>query len=158
APSRADHSRRQRILAEEPTGDVHLMNALVAEVAAAGVPHPVPVIVQALPPERFHRRRTAPKVVIDFRRNRLRAVHLANAAARLVTQAARDAELAQIARVDPLDGFLDGVAGATLGSGLHNLVVFARRLDHLASLPHVVRNGLLAVNVLAGLYGPDRGE
>ena len=44
----ADRPRRQRVLAQRPAGDVHLVDALVAEVAVAGVEHPVPVVVQTL--------------------------------------------------------------------------------------------------------------
>src|SRR5262249_29260129 len=41
---------------------------------------------------------------------------------------------------------------------LHDAVVLAGRLHHAPALDEVVRHRLLAVHVLAGLAGPDRGE
>jgi len=38
ASAEADDARRQLGLTEDPTGDVHLVDALVAEVAVAGIP------------------------------------------------------------------------------------------------------------------------
>src|SRR5207247_2452046 len=81
----AEHARRQGVFAEKPAGDIHLMNALVAEVAVAVVPDPMPVVMKSLSADRRHRRRAAPEIVIDVRRRRLRSVHFADAGAALVT-------------------------------------------------------------------------
>ena len=43
------------------------MRAPVADFAVAGVPAPVPIVLQIVPVERNVRRRTEPKVVIDGR-------------------------------------------------------------------------------------------
>src|SRR5262249_18524348 len=60
ATADAEDALRQFGLAEAPAGLVHLVNALVAEVAVAVVPDPVPVVVQLGPHHRLERRRTGP--------------------------------------------------------------------------------------------------
>ena len=47
-PADAPHARRQFVDAQEPAGQVHLVNALVADVAVAGGPDPMPIVVQTL--------------------------------------------------------------------------------------------------------------
>jgi hypothetical protein len=51
-----------------------------------------------------------------------------------------------------------GLRGTFLGPGLHDAVVLAGGLDHLAAFPDIVGNGLFDVYVLARLAGPDRHE
>src|SRR5437879_3385176 len=41
----------QAVLAQPPAGHVHLVDALVAQVAIAVVPDPMPVVVQPSPPQ-----------------------------------------------------------------------------------------------------------
>src|SRR5207244_4006017 len=139
------------VLAEEPAGDVHLVDALVAEVAATGVPDPVPVIVEPLATEGRHRGGTAPEIIIHFRRRGLRGVHLPDAGPPFVTEASRDFDFAQVARADPFNRFFDGEAGTALRAGLHDPAVLAGGFHHLASLPDVLGNRLFHVtNVFAG--------
>jgi len=47
------------------------------------------------------------------------------------------------------------LGGAALHAHLHDALVLAGRFDHLAPLEDVVAGGLLDVDVLAGLEGPD---
>ena len=54
--------------AEAPSGDVDFVDALVAEIAVAGVPEPVPVVMEAVLGEVALRRRPGPEVVVDARR------------------------------------------------------------------------------------------
>ena len=56
------------VLAQAPAGDVHLVDALVAEVAVAVVPDPVPVVVEPVGVERPLGRGAEPEVVVDARR------------------------------------------------------------------------------------------
>ncbi len=53
--------------AESPARDVDFVNALVAEIAIARVPVPVPVVVEAVPVERTFLSRPEPEVVVDVR-------------------------------------------------------------------------------------------
>src|SRR5438132_397225 len=65
AAANADHRPRQLVLGKSPAGLIHLVDALVAEVAVAVVPEPVPIVMEFLPHERLNRRRTTPQVIID---------------------------------------------------------------------------------------------
>ena len=154
AAADADRPRRQRRLAQRPASDVHLVDALVAEVAVAGVEDPMPVVVQALPHQGLPWRRAAPEVVVDRRVDLLCAFHPADALARLVAEAAGELNLAEMTFVHPGQRLLDRGRRADLGAGLDDPVVLRGRVDDLAALPDVVGNGLLQVNVLARLAGP----
>jgi hypothetical protein len=50
---------------ESPAGDIHLVNALVAEIAVARIPDPVPVVVKAVVSERLQGRRSGPEVIVN---------------------------------------------------------------------------------------------
>src|ERR1051325_1659720 len=82
------HARRQFVHAQEPPADVHLVNALVAQIAAAVVPDPMPVVVKLLAANRRHRGGATPQIVVHARRRRLGPFHLADAATRFVAQSA----------------------------------------------------------------------
>jgi len=147
--------RRELGHSQEPPGDVHLVDALVAEVAIAGVPHPVPVVVEPFAHQGQLQRRAAPQVIVDLRRDRLRAIDLADGVPPLVAEAARDLDLAQVAGANPLDSSRDAGPGrSALGASLDNPIVFAGGFDRLAPLPDIVGDGLLDVDVLACLAGP----
>ncbi|MBA7558073.1 hypothetical protein ES705_50862 [subsurface metagenome] len=62
------------------------MDSLVAKVAVAGVPDPVPVAMQLPAHQGFVRGGTAPEVVVDVARDRGRLIDLAYAGAILDTQ------------------------------------------------------------------------
>src|SRR5207237_4113974 len=92
---------RQRGVGYAPAGDVHLVNALVADVAVAEIPEPVPVVMDQVGVERLLRCRAEPEI----------KVHLggwggclfgADAAAGLVAQAAGHQQLAELAGLDDL--------------------------------------------------------
>src|SRR5262249_13003728 len=148
----------QLVLAQAPAGLVHLVDALVAQVAVAVIPLPVPVVVEALAHQRLHRRRPAPQVVVDRGRDRLFAGHLADAAARLVAEAARHLDLAELAGVQKLHRLAQAGAAAALRAGLADTVVPAGRLDDPPALADVVADWLLDVDVFAVLQRPDGGE
>src|SRR5205823_3032099 len=92
-----DHRLRQLVLGESPARLVHFVDALVAEIAVAVVPEPVPIVVELRPHERLVGSRPTPEIVIDGAGNRRRTSYLADAAARLVAEAARQGDLAQFA-------------------------------------------------------------
>src|SRR5579862_2326746 len=60
----ADDRGGDRLFSKGPAGDVHLMDALVTDVAVAGVPEPVPVVMEMLAMWCFKRGRPAPEVKI----------------------------------------------------------------------------------------------
>src|SRR5262249_29500737 len=50
-----------------PAGHIDLVNSLVAEVAVAVIPNPVPVVVQAVSRVFVRGRRSQPEIVVDAR-------------------------------------------------------------------------------------------
>src|SRR5574341_142895 len=101
--------------------------------------------------------RPQPQIVIDALRAGAVGL-LADGVARLEAEAPRGVKLADAAFVQELDRGLDGRVAAALQTDRDDAVVLTRSLDHLAPLPDGVRRGLLDVNVLTRLAGPDRGE
>src|SRR5207247_660708 len=122
ASADADHRLGQPLLAEAPAGDVHLVDALVAEVAVAVVPDPVPVVVDGavgrLAVRRVVRGGAAPQVVVHRGGRLLVTVHLADARPRLVAQAARQLHLADAAGLHEGDGVAHPGHAAALRAGL----------------------------------------
>src|SRR5207248_8192146 len=95
----AEDRARQRPVLDGPAGDVHLVNALVADVAVAEIPEPVPVVVDEVGVEVLLRRGPGPDVEIDLLR-RLRHRPDADALARLVAQGPRHQQLAELPGMD----------------------------------------------------------
>ena len=63
-PPDAHHPRGQLCLAKRPATHVHLVNSLVAHIAVAGRPYPVPIVMQALAHQRHQWCRTGPQVIV----------------------------------------------------------------------------------------------
>ena len=140
--------------AQSPAGHVHLVNALVADVAVAVVPEPMPVVVKAVRRECVLRRRSQPQIVVHAGGHRLHRL-AADGVAPFVAQAAGHVDIADQAFAQLLD-YLAPDAGALLGAVLHDAVVLLRGGYDLPGLEHIVRARLLDVDILAGLAGPDR--
>src|ERR1019366_8402783 len=154
ASADAERVTRQSGLTEKPARDIHLVNALVADVAVAVSPEPMPFVMHravlfGIAPRGQYRRGAAPHIVVDGGRNRLRAGGLADAVAPFVAQPARRDDLAEISGAHPGDGFLHTFAGTDLRAGLNDAVVFLRGGGELASFPDVMRNGFPNVNIFA---------
>src|SRR5262249_31078833 len=162
AAADADDRLGQSGLAQTPAGLVHLVDALVADVAVAVIPDPVPVVVDGaelgVAVRRVVRCRPAPEIIVHRRGRLLRAVHLADAVALLVAQAARQGHFAKLAGVQVLHRLAQPAAAAALGAGLADLLVLAGRLDDAPALADVVADRLLDVDVLAVLDRPDGGQ
>ena len=154
----APDARGKFHVAEEPTGNVHLVDALIAEVAIAVIPHPVPVVMQAFTGEGFLGGRAEPEIVIHLARHILGIRDITDAAAALVAEAAGDLDLAKVAGLHPLHGILNALGATGLCAGLDNLLVLPGSVHQLAAFPHVMAHGLLHVDIFAGLDGPDGGE
>ena len=70
---------------QDPAGDIHLVHSLVADIAVAGVPEPVPEVREPLLVERPHRRRSEEQVPVQA--GGLRAVRrVSDRRAQLVAQ------------------------------------------------------------------------
>ena len=78
-------------------------------------------------------------------------LYLADAAARLVAEAAGDGDFAELAVVEELHRLLQAGAAAALRAGLTDAVLFAGDFDDAAAFADVVADRLFDVDVLAVL-------
>src|SRR5579862_542054 len=148
----------RKLEAQSPARDVHLMNALVAEVSVACIPDPVPVVMKAIARKWFQRRRPSPEVVIDPGWNRLRR-RVSNRVAPLVAKSARQMDLANHSSiVKPLDRFLDRGRGPNLRAMLNDAIVFLSGAYELAAFPEIMRTGFFDIHVFACLARPDGNQ
>ena len=99
--------------------------------------------------------RAVPEVVIDFGRD-FALLGGADGLAALVADGAGELHLAVLAGVDVLNGGADTSARAALRASLDDLLgEVLRGGDELLAFEDIMREGLLDVEVLAGLEGPD---
>src|SRR5580704_9429890 len=133
------------------------MDGLVANFAVAGVPDPMPIVMEAIARERFERGGAGPEFVIDACWNGfLRSV--ADRWAPLVAECASHVDIADGSVAQMMNGFEHARIGARLAAVLANAVVLFYGADELAAFKGVVRAGFFDVDVLAGLAGPDSHE
>ena len=134
------------------------MNPPVPQLAVAVGPLPVPVVVQILARQRHDRGRAGPEIVVERGGDRLRAAHLADAAARREMHVANHQDLAEVPLTHVVQRFRVAVRSTRSVGALHDALVLAGRLDHLPAFEDVVGSRFLDVHVLAGLAGPDRHQ
>src|SRR5260370_38738280 len=109
------------------------MHFLIADIAVAGIPDPVPVIGELIFTVWFPLRRTEEEVPIETGRNGLiRSVSDREAAP--VTERARMINLADRALIDELDGAHLVGQGPALGAHLNHPMVFPGAGHHLLTL------------------------
>ena len=165
------------VFVQAPSRQVHLVNALVADVTAAVIPVPVPVIVEAVAIEWVLRGGAKKEVIVDFAEVIAGVTgHLATTngervllafghrpvgipsyvVTRLVAQALNHVYFAEFALVQKLHSLPDVFAGAALEADFNNAVVPACGLDHLSAFPDVMGAGFFHVDMLSGLAGPYR--
>ena len=149
---------RDPVLAEGPAADVDDVDAVVPHLAVAGVPEPVPFVVQLLAPQRPHRRRAAPEVVIQGPRRRGGCVDRADAVAGPIHQSVGEADRPELAASEAVEHAAEEAAGAVLGADLDHPAVLAGRRHHLPPFPDVIGERLLDVHVLPRLTRPDRRQ
>src|SRR5262245_58913699 len=141
--------------AEPPAGDVEVMDAVVADVAAPEVVPPAPDAGQQVRAVGYGRRRPQPEIEVEVggRRGRLR---LADRAPALAVPGLGHQDLADLAALDLLDGLAHAGGAAALRPHLEALPRAARRLHHQPPLADIVARWLLDVDVLPRLEGEDR--
>src|SRR5579862_4698917 len=152
-----DDGHGQAGTAEAPARDIHLVDALVADVAVAGVPEPVPVVAETQLVEGAHGR--GPQELIPIETGRRGAVgFVADTLAALEAESLGEIDLADDALVEQRDGLLLVGLAAALRTDLDDAVILARGVDHALAFEDVVAGGLFHVDVLAVLTGADGGE
>src|SRR5262249_36597606 len=146
APQAQDRAR-QLVLAQAPTGHVHLMDALVAQVAVAVIPLPVPVVVEVAALQRPARSRPAPQVVVHGVGKGGRAFYPADRRSSLIAQRPGDLQFAELAGFEKRDGLGHTGAAADLRACLADLVGPPGYLDDAAAFADVVADRFFHVNV-----------
>ena len=157
-PADTQHLGRKSGFLQCPAGDVHLVNTLVAQIAIARLPHPVPIVVEASAHERIQRGRATPQIVVYGGRRSLRAADLANGSATLVAKSAGQLDPAQLPCMQIRHGLAHSRIAAGLGAGLHDALVLAGGFNNPATFGDIVADWFFNVNVLAGLDSPDGDE
>src|SRR5262245_7497622 len=152
ATHRKDLGRQRH--AHAPAADVHLVNALVADVAVAVVPVPVPVVVKAVGIEWARGRGPQPQVVIDALRDGA-VLLLADRLAPFETKSAGHINVADQALPQLLHGIAQRDGRTAVCAVLDDAVVFAGGVDELLAFPITMRAGLFYINVFARLASPD---
>ncbi len=140
-----------------PAGDVHLMDALIADVTVAEVPEPVPVVVDEVAVEGLFGSGAEPEIEIHVAGDFF-VGFVADAPAGFAAVAFGDEEFAVFAAVDGGDLLGPAAAGAALRAVLDDAVVFAGGFNALTAFEDVVAAGFLDVDVFAGLASPDGDE
>src|SRR6185312_3944868 len=162
AAAEADDRNGHALHTQAPAGLVHFMHALVAEIAVAVIPNPVPVVVDGaelgIAVGGLERGRAAPQVVVHGGRRNLVALDLADRRTVLVAKADGQIDLANLAALNRGDGFAHAGIGAALRADLTNPPELAGRGEHHRPFLHVVRRRLLHINVFTILHGPDRHQ
>src|SRR5262249_27298758 len=118
------------LYAQTPAGNIDLVDTLIAEIAVAGIPEPVPVVMETILAELALGSGAGPEVVVDsFRHCRNRRA--ADGIAPLVAKTAREINIADQAFAHFLHRFLHGLGRADLAALLHHPVVFTGGLYNL---------------------------
>src|SRR6185312_12771190 len=129
---------------------------LVADIAIAGRPEPVPVIEKLILGERHHWRGTAEFIPIDSGGHRLDR-RVSDGFPALKAEASRHVHFADDAILKHLDRAYFMSDAAALRADLHDAAILARRRNHLHAFVEIVASGLFNVNILAGLARPHCG-
>ena len=141
---------------EGPAGLIDLVGAIVAHVAGAEVPTPVPLVVMTVFVEGHHFGGADPGVVIEAGREG--AVRFfADVGAVLGVPGLGHEDAAEAGGVGDFDGSDGAGAAAGLHAGLDDAVVFAGGFDKEAALAEVVGDGFFDVDIFASGAGENGG-
>ena len=154
----AHGARGRPVLSQGPAAHIDDVDAVVPHLAVAGVPEPVPLVVQLLAHERLLGGRAAPEVVIHGARWRRGRFDRPDTVAGPVNQRVGEADGPELAAAEAVEHPAEERARPVLGADLDHAAELAGRRHHLLPFPQVVRERLLDVDVLAGLAGPDRRQ
>ena len=108
--------------AHAPSSHVHLVNTLVANIAIAVVPEPMPVVVEAIFRKCVLGRRSGPQIVVNALRNGLHGC-LPNGVSPLIAEPSTHIRLPDHAVPHLLHRLADCGCGTALGSVLDDAVV-----------------------------------
>ena len=134
------------------------MDSIIANLAIARVPEPVPFVMQLFAHERSLGSRTAPEIVVNGGRRRRGRGHRTDAVTSPIHQGVGVTDRADLAAAQEIKRPAQEYARPILGAHLDHAAIFSGRRHHLLSFPQVVGKRFLDVNVLARLSSPDRRQ
>ena len=142
--------------AEAPADHVEGVDAVVAELAVAPVPEPVPIVVNVVGAEFLLRSGALPERPIQASRNGA-GLSFADRRARIEVIGARAEEASDFARAQALDGFADPAPRAALRAVLNVPLVFAGGFDEEFAFARVMGAEFFEIDVLAGAECEEGG-
>ena len=148
---------RQRAVLDGPAGDVHLVDPLVADIAVAEIPEPVPVVMDQVAVKILHRGGSDPDVPVQRLRRRFHRFE-ANAPPGLAAIPLADKKFAVLAALDCRDFIGPGLAAPLLGAVLNHPAIFGGGFHAFAPFEDVVADRLFDVDIFSRLAGPDGEE
>jgi len=104
------------------------VDIVVSQLAIAGIPNPMPIIMEFRPRQRDHGRRASPQIDINRRRN-LTLTRSPNRPTPPINNAPGQFHFSQLAIVNVFDRLSQGMIGTILRSSLANAIELPRRLD-----------------------------
>src|ERR1700730_18441234 len=128
------------------------MHSLIADIAIASVPDPVPVVGELIFAVRLPLRRSEEEVPIETGRHGL-IRGMADREAAPETERPRLISLTDRALIDELNGVHFVGQGTALGAYLNHAVVLPGRGHHLLALVNIVAGGLLHLDGFSRLGG-----
>src|SRR5205823_6484922 len=140
---------------QRPAGDVDLVRAVVADLAGAPAPEPMPVVMDDIVVVRSVGRRALPQLVVQVGRDG-RHFPAADRGASVGIPRACEVGLPDRTLPDRLDDLDRARRGALLSPHLHHALVLLLRLDQQLAFARVVPTRLFHVDMLAGLHGEQR--
>ena len=148
---------RGHAYAEPPSSHVHLVDALVAHVAVAVVPVPMPVVVKTVGIEGTLWSRAEPEIIVDAFRNGAIGF-VPDRISPFIAQPSGHIDLADDPLVKLGDAFADCVAATALGSVLAHSVILLGGVDQLTTFPDVVAARLFDVDILTSGHRGDSDQ
>ena len=145
------------VVVDRPAGHVELVRSLVVEITVSGLPEPVPVVVHQVRVIVVDHGRPLPEVPVERYRGS-RVGHEADRFPRLAAVPVGEREPRQGAVLQGLVEPRDVRIAASLRAMLHHHSILRRRGDGDPAFGDVVAEGLLDVDVLAGLGSKDRHQ
>ncbi len=139
-----------------PTGEVERMDAVIAELAGAPVPKPVPVVMDEIVHVRLFGSGTFPERIVEPLRNG-NFLAVADGGAVVGVPTAGESGLADFATFESINGFNHPRPTAALIAHLHNAFVFARGFDDQFAFVKILAARLFDIDVFSCGAGEDGG-
>jgi len=136
-------------------GHDHGLRRIWSKVSAEVV-EPVPIVLLAILPERTHRRRTDPQVIVESG-GRLGRLRVPDVSPPLAVPGFGNQHVPDNAFGQQLHCLADGRRAPALRANLDHAFRAERRLDHEPPFANVVRAGLFDIDMFPGLAGENGG-